>query len=192
MSTNDINLNPDSNIAININDFTDTLRNDDYEGFARYFKKFVDDLTGQYGEVANALNNSTIDKIWPIGSIYVSVSAINPGTTFGVGTWVAFGTGHVPVGVDANNADFNTVEKTGGSASHTLTWNEMPIHNHSLQVKYTFNAIHDHGGGGGLPSDSPNPVDGQVQAGTTDNAGLGYAFNIMNPYICVYMWKRTA
>ena len=37
----------------------------------------------------------------------------NPSTYLG-GTWVAWGAGKVPVGVDTTDTDFATVEKTGG------------------------------------------------------------------------------
>lgn len=57
--------------------------------------------------------------LFPVGSIYMSVNNVNPSEYFG-GTWVAWGTGCVPVGVDTNDENFNTVEKTGGEKSHIL------------------------------------------------------------------------
>lgn len=52
------------------------------------------------------------------------------------GTWVAWGAGRVPVGVDTAQTEFNTVEKTGGEKTHTLATNEMPRHNHMLGQMY--------------------------------------------------------
>lgn len=64
------------------------------------------------------INNKTIfDLIYPVGSIYMSVNSTNPGNLFG-GTWVAWGAGRVPVGVNTSDSDFKTPEKTGGSKSH--------------------------------------------------------------------------
>jgi hypothetical protein len=51
----------------------------------------------------------------PVGSIYLSVTADNPASTLGYGTWVAFAQGRVLIGVDPTDPDFNTVLKTGGS-----------------------------------------------------------------------------
>ena len=59
------------------------------------------------------------DCIYPIGSIYFSVNNVNPSEYFG-GTWVSWGSGRVPVGV-SSDSNFNTVEKTGGSSTHSHT-----------------------------------------------------------------------
>ena len=56
----------------------------------------------------------------PIGSIEINISGANPSTYLG-GTWVAWGTGKVPVGVNTSDTDFNIVEKTGGSKTHKHT-----------------------------------------------------------------------
>ena len=58
---------------------------------------------------------------FPIGAIYISVTPTNPGTTLGYGTWTAFGTGRVLVGVDVGDTDFDTVEETGGSKTATYS-----------------------------------------------------------------------
>ena len=95
--------------------------------------------------------------IYPVGSIYMSASSTNPGVLFG-GTWVAWGQGRVPVGVNADDSEYNGSDKTGGNATvtpsgsvadatqggtisnttaggtvggHTLTVAEMPSHSHS-------------------------------------------------------------
>lgn len=57
----------------------------------------------------------------PIGSIEINISGANPSTYLG-GTWIAWGTGKVPVGINTSDTDFNTVEKTGGTKNHTHTY----------------------------------------------------------------------
>lgn len=39
------------------------------------------------------------NKVYPVGSIYLSVNSINPSNYIG-GTWVAWGAGRFPMGVD--------------------------------------------------------------------------------------------
>lgn len=56
--------------------------------------------------------------IYPVGSIYMSASSTNPGMLFG-GTWVAWGQGRVPVGVNADDSAYSGSDKTGGSATVT-------------------------------------------------------------------------
>lgn len=72
-----------------------------------------------------------INSIYPVGSIYMSVNNTNPSSLFG-GTWVAWGAGKVPVGVNSEESEFNSVEKTGGAKTHTLSVNEMPAHSHTF------------------------------------------------------------
>lgn len=55
---------------------------------------------------------------------------------------MAWGTGRVPVGVNASDGNFNAVEKTGGESSHVLLISEIPSHNH--QVPAHAHPITDH------------------------------------------------
>ena len=64
-------------------------------------KAALDDL---YGLTADNI----WQKIWPIGSIYTSVSSTSPAVLFG-GTWEEFGKGRTLVGVDTSDTSFNTV-----------------------------------------------------------------------------------
>lgn len=65
--------------------------------------------------------------MFPVGSIFFTTVNKNPGTFIG-GTWAAWGSGRVPVGVNTSNTNFKTPEKTGGASSHSHTVN---AHNHS-------------------------------------------------------------
>ena len=71
--------------------------------------------------------------IYPIGSIYISVKNVNPQNMFG-GTWVSWGAGRVPVGVDTTDSDFNSVEKTGGEKKRQMTVNNLPAHTHEVGI----------------------------------------------------------
>ena len=76
-------------------------------------------------------------KMYPVGSIYMSVVDTNPSEYFG-GTWVAWGSGRVPVGVNASDTDFNTVEKSAGSKTSTSQ------HSHVVNDHFHTLAGHTH------------------------------------------------
>lgn len=121
----------------------------------------------------------------PVGDIYLSVNPTNPGTLYG-GTWVAWGSGRVPVGVNTSDTDFKTVEKTGGAKTHTLTVQEIPNHAHDLNA---VNEGVDNPNGGYHPGWTFNKqYTAQVMSAST---GGGQAHNNLQPYITCYMWKRT-
>lgn len=84
----------------------------------------------EYKSFAGAFVQECLSKIYPIGSIYMSANNVSPQTFLG-GTWVAWGSGKVPVGVDTNDTSFDTVEKTGGEKTHVLLPTEMPKHEHT-------------------------------------------------------------
>jgi microcystin-dependent protein len=123
--------------------------------------------------------------VYPVGSIYINATvATNPATLLGVGTWVAYGEGRVPVG-KASSGTFDTLNATGGAETHTLTIAEMPEHNHNISPTLTR--------GSGTDGD-PDKASGGGNQGSfsISNTGGGNAHNNLQPYIVVYMWKRTA
>ena len=125
------------------------------------------------------------DALYPVGSIYTNATdATNPATLIGFGTWEAFGAGKVPVGIDASDTDFDTAGETGGAKTHTLTESEIPSHTHTLPIQGIYQIF---GGGGGYRT--------RYEPGgttTTASTGGGQSHNNLQPYIVVYMWKRTA
>lgn len=138
-------------------------------------------LQRQIDELSN-WQNTFLDTIYPIGSIYMSIDSTNPSSLFG-GTWEPWGTGKVPVGVDLNDTDFNTVEKTGGEKTHTLTVNELPSHTHRLHL-----VSNQLGNGGGMWGTTYSQYDGNVDTYSTGNS---QPHNNMQPYETLYMWKRV-
>ena len=154
--------------------------------------------------------------LYPVGAIYMSTANVNPSTFIADTTWVAWGSGKVPVGVDTSDTSFNTVEKTGGEKTHVLLPTEMPKHEHTgTQSKGT----------GVYSQKDPTAITPTVQwerkkyvadftASTIETVtayeqGLGevtdtvqvdhgialggnVAHNNLQPYITCYMWKRTA
>ena len=125
---------------------------------------------------------TTLQAVYPVGSIYINAAvATNPGTLLGFGTWAAFGSGRVIVGLNAGDSDFDTVQETGGAKTHTLSTAELPSHTHTT----TF--IEGGSGTSGVSTDGS-------YSQTTPNTGAtggGGAHNNVQPYIVAYMWRRT-
>jgi len=132
--------------------------------------------------VGAALTAATINAlVYPVGSIYFNAAvATNPNTLLGFGTWAAYGGGRVMVGVHSSGT-FDGLNETGGAETHTLSTNELPSHTHTYGKSTTSEAmsIDDIGG-----------LRGAATANTGATGG-GDAHNNIQPYITVYMWKRT-
>ena len=130
---------------------------------------------------------TTLQAVYPVGSIYINAAvATNPGTLLGFGTWAAFGAGRVIVGLNAADSDFDTAQETGGSKTHTLTTAELPSHTHTVSIPSSEN--------GGSSNDHALFPDG-TSSGETFTSGAtggGSAHNNVQPYVVVYMWRRTA
>ena len=136
--------------------------------------------------ISELLSSDTIfDMIYPVGSIYMSVNSVNPSTTFG-GSWVSWGSGRVPVGINTNDSDFNYAEKEGGEKSHTLNIYEIPSHSHGILM--TQQAGHTAWGSTTTFSGGESDYNANYCA----PRGGNQSHNNLQPYIVCYMWKRIA
>ena len=160
-----------------------------------------------------AFVQSALVGAYPVGSIYMNATvATNPATLLGFGTWVVFGAGRVPVGRDIGDNDFNTVEETGGTkdaiipthnhASGTLVTNSQGTHQHTTgtgrsastagnTVSY-FSGLQGGASGTALSTTDVQGAHVHSLTGDTANAGESATGKNLQPYIVVYMWKRTA
>jgi hypothetical protein len=119
----------------------------------------------------------SIATIYPVGSIYISTVSTNPNTLFGVGTWAAFGTGRVLVGINASDTNFDVVEEVGGTKTVA-----------SAGTVASIAATGDNAVKAGTSASTAAPVSHTHAA----PAYTGTATSIVQPYIVVYMWERTA
>jgi len=152
-----------------------------------------------------AFVQAALQALHPVGSIYINATnSTNPGTLLGFGTWTAFGAGRVPVGFNAGNPLFDTAEETGGSAdaitvahTHTATSTDSG-HTHTVVQEGGRNTSSSYQNG-------PNATfRGEVNTTLTTNTGTANITTTVassgssgtnanyQPYITVYMWKRTA
>ena len=114
----------------------------------------------------------------------MSVNNVSPATFLG-GTWVALEDRFL-IGASSTYS----AGSTGGSTTHTLTVDEIPSHSHTIQDRL-------------VVWDTPNLTElnnaiysgpmklREANEGLTNTTGGGQAHSIMNPYLAVYMWKRT-
>jgi len=143
--------------------------------------------------VIDATSKSTMaDIVYPVGSIFTTTTAYADSaavvTVIGGTTWTAFGAGKVLVGVDSTDTDFDTVEETGGQKDAVLE-----AHTHTTELeKGSWDENPDNGNNNSwgpiLYSNGPNQHD-QVSNSTGD---VLTGNENLQPYITVYMWKRTA
>jgi Microcystin-dependent protein len=113
---------------------------------------------------------------YDVGDIYMTTISKDPSQKWAGTTWAAWGAGRVPVGIDASDADFDAVEKTGGSKMHTLNTNELPTTTYTDTLVTTLVTVSDTGGNWWL----------------NNRGGGNQPHNNLQPYITCYMWKRTA
>lgn len=137
-------------------------------------------------ELLADLGTETVDEIlglvYPVGSIYMSINNVSPATLFG-GKWVQI-KGRFLLGA----SDVYKANTTGGEATHTLTNNEMPNHQHSIWFP---NSSGEQSAEIGYPeAGSKNTY--YVEASKTSGVGGGAAHNNMPPYLVVYMWRRLS
>lgn len=157
--------------------------------------------------IEEKLKKIVYETMCPVGHILLSANNVNPSTYIEGTTWVAWGSGRVPVGVDTSNSNFSTAEKTGGSAtnSHTHTFKVERQVSHNLVSEVI--AKNDDGTNGSIVGttygnylntnsalenygESWNYSDGtyQTRRATTSSTST----STLQPYITCYMWKRTA
>lgn len=167
-----------------------SARNDDLENA----QNGVDEVKGELAEM--------LDKVYPVGSIYMSMSETDPKHLFG-GEWERLQNRFLLGASDSYN-----IGSTGGEASHKLTVDELPAHNHSVNEQrlhrldsadgntdfIVFQGGSGSYGGWNINNDGTGNNKGSARLGilafNTNNTGGSAAHNNMPPYLSVYMWKR--
>lgn len=126
-------------------------------------------------EELKELINTTLDSIYPVGSVYISLTSNNPGTYL-KGTWEQFAQGRTLIGVgsgnDGENTQSFTVNNTGGKYKHFLTKKELAFVDYGglLQQNGSIIGVHSHSPG---------------ESGAEK-------ISLMQPYYTVYFWKRVS
>jgi len=130
-----------------------------------------------------AFVQAAIALLYPVGSVYTNASvSTNPATLLGFGTWTAFGAGRVMVGFDSGNSLFDAAEETGGS-----TVGSGFISNGGSEQLAGGNNLNF-----GRPNTTATATASISSTTTVASAGSSGTNANYQPYITVYMWKRTA
>ena len=134
---------------------------------------------------------------YPVGAIFTTTTVYANSaavvTALGGTTWVAFGAGKVLVGLDSGDTDFDVVNETGGAktvttGSHTLSTSEIPAHTHSTRT-----GVVGDGSATGHQTSSGEASGTFTSASTGGGGGHTHgSTSVVQPYIVVYFWKRTA
>ena len=113
-------------------------------GLAKVFQRVRSFVASQLNSKASVIHTHTssditdlYNLIYPIGSIYLSVNSVDPSTLFG-GTWEKIKDKFL-----LSDGDTYSIGSTGGEATHTLTIDEMPSHNHSASTDTQGDHTHD-------------------------------------------------
>ena len=149
----------------------------------------------------NTIIDNTINSIYPIGSVYISLTETNPGTYL-KGIWEQFGQGRTLIGEGTGDDGSNTMDFTAGSTGGNYE------HNHTYGIK-----LNDYYSN--ISNLNLRNSDGSWQGGVNDGSRNAYVNNgcqeannevnsqtfkivadtsnssTMHPYITVYFWKRV-
>lgn len=165
--------------GVDIKNYLNQILTEEIDSKISEFQTKIDNNTSLINNNTSSINNM-LNTVYPVGSIYMSINNTNPSTIFG-GTWVSWGAGKVPVGVNTSESEFNSVEKTGGEKTHKLTKNEMPLHRHGLNGHtHSFSASSSNAGRFTVKLNALNSVNSDNLFGGTEglasveNSGTGY------------------
>ena len=136
----------------------------------------------------------------------MSVNSTSPADLFG-GTWEAMPAGRVLLaqGTSEWGVEYQA-GSTGGEHEHQLSVGELPSHEHNITISSAGN--HKHGiysnyneeGSNGVADAYRSTANGVYTENAGDhthtanikNTGSDMPHNNMQPYVAVFMWKRTA
>lgn len=135
-----------------------------------------------------------VDLIYPVGSIYMSTGAANPGDLFG-GEWEAYAQGRVIVGVGNNGETEYTLGITGGKDIIKNT------HNHYTTMSYDGEGLYSNQSSNAPRSRTKNSSNRAVTYPDEKGSGITredstydetLTLDVRQPYISCYIWRRIA
>lgn len=140
-----------------------------------------DNFIAVYGQ------NSLLDIFYPVGSYYeTSNTSFDPNTAWG-GVWLEDTSGRMTVALEENSTDFNTVGNTGGNTTNTHQhWGTSSFDGSSFYATSTTTRSRT------KVTRRINITGSAGNANTREDSTYEETINIMNPYVVVKRWHRTA
>lgn len=141
------------------------------------------------------LNRELLNALLPINKVELFYDDLDHSNYFGY-TWELISQGRIPIGLDANDTDFNEIGKIGGEKKHKLIANELPP-----TYIYPNEGNNDPITGGFDTTTGVNYY--SLKTGVTNNNSpkltannpimhTALAHENMPPYIVMAYWKRVA
>lgn len=155
---------------------------------------------------------TVMNKVYPVGSIYLSLTATNPRTLFGVGTWTQLNAGYA-LWTSTTTSAYGTTADATNTGGHAITVAEMPSHRHikasgedqglvvtTANMARTQMPKGSEGSGRYIPSTSSSSVDFSKSTrytgytgGNSSGTTVQHTHTAGAPKrIYVHAWKRTA
>ena len=149
-------------------------------------------------DISNAVdamsNTLGLTKLYPVGSIYLSVNDTDPGTFIG-GTWELVGSGKTLWGADASHAAGTTID---AGLPNMTGWLQFSAGGYGADNSKLGGAFYADGyyadGTNGYAGGSGNGTlyQGLHIDASRSNAIYGNSSTVQPPAYVVYIWKRTA
>lgn len=146
--------------------------------------QIMDSVLENVGDIVN--KNIIFETVYPIGSIYTSVSDVSPSILFGFGEWEQIKDTFL-----LSAGDIYNVGQVGGESEHVLTIDEIPSHSHTFDRHKLWDdediPVSDKQNGYGVTNKST-----VMLVDSTSVVGGNLSHNNMPPYLVVYVWKRIS
>nr|DAJ94320.1 MAG TPA: baseplate protein [Caudoviricetes sp.] len=146
------------------------------------------------------LVNKMRDRMYPVDSIYISTNSTSPASLYG-GSWERYGKGRTLVSVNESDTDF-TAGKTGGSKTHEVRVRLGNIYGLAgVSSKNNLSGISVDGGktysgftnfNGRQAVESARGMDGSFGPMQVEYYAAIGNLPTLDPYVSVYIWRRTA
>lgn len=136
----------------------------------------------------NVFKRRILEANNPVGTVREFSVPTDPATLLGIGTWVQIAQGRALVGVSSGDPDFNYAGKTGGEKTHKLTVEELAGHGHELKGCLTGEDVPIYNTGNNWAQTYETWKSDRWIA----NTGGDQPHNNLQPYYCVYVWRRIA